>query len=109
MNKDTVDRPFDLPINWSSEQEIPPCYANQAMINHTEDIFTLMFFDLHPPVFWGSQNDIAAQLSSIKEIKPTCVAKLYLPPSLLPSLMSTLQENYSKYLEERSESKKDCE
>jgi hypothetical protein len=109
MEKDTDNKPFNIPINWGSEQEITPRFANQAMINHTDDIFTLMFFDLQPPVFLGNNDEIAVQLSNISEIKPVCVAKLYLPPSFLPSLISTLQDHFSKYQESISESKQERE
>jgi|LSQX01.2.fsa_nt_gb hypothetical protein len=109
MEKDIHSKPFNIPINWSSERDVAPRFANQVMINHTDDIFTLMFFDLQPPVFLGSEDEIATQLNNLADIKPVCVAKIYLPPSVIPSLISAIQQNLSKYEETMSESKKEKE
>ncbi|MFA7628933.1 MAG: hypothetical protein WCY37_06055 [Candidatus Dojkabacteria bacterium] len=109
MEKDNESKPFNIPINWSSERDVTPRFANQAMINHTDDIFTLMFFDLQLPVFLGNEDEIAAQINNLEGIKPICVAKLYLPPSVMPSLISAIQQNFSKYQETITESKQEKE
>ncbi len=107
MEIDSKKTQFNVPINWSSERDVTPRYANQVMINHSDDIFTLLFFDFQTPLLVGNEEEIATQISKLTEIKPICVAKLYLPPSFIPSLISALEQNHSIYQGEISSNKQD--
>jgi hypothetical protein len=99
----------NIPIDWNINESVIPRFSTDMFISHTENIFSLMFFEVSQPLLLGSEEEILSQIKSLKSIKADCVSKIYVAPATIPRLISALQENYDKYLSRFSKNIEDGE
>lgn len=89
-----------IPIDWFVSQEIKTRYANNVIIQHSNNEFVLSFFEVLPPLLIGSHEEVQAQLAQMRSAHAECVARIVMNPQQVKNLARALQENLQKYLEQ---------
>jgi len=72
-------------------------YANHMLIQMSGTKFILHFFQVHPPILFGSPEEIKAKLEKVKSVRAEWVCRIYIPLEKMPSFIRALQEKYQKY------------
>ena len=106
----TESKAIKIPIEYSYHRDFMSRYANNVVIQHTEDEFIISFFEVLPPLLLGSPESQAAQAAELESVKADCVARIIVPEKMMPNIIKVLQENldkhhskYSKQSEEENE------
>ncbi len=92
-----------VPIEWHVPEDLISRYANNIVVQHTEDEFIISFFEARPPLLLGPSEEIKAKLEQIKSIRAECVARIIVAAEKMPSVIEALQGNLDKYLARKSE------
>ena len=92
-----------LPIEWYYPENTISRYANNILVQHTETEFIVSFFEIQPPTILGSAEDVKTQLEEVKSVRATCVARIIVPISKMPSFIEALESNHKKYLSKLEE------
>jgi hypothetical protein len=102
LGKDLVmtESPQDVvpvPISWHIPEDLVPRYANNFVVQHTEQEFIISFFELLPPLMIGPADSVRARLEEMESMPARCVGRVILTPDRLKELLATLQDNLQKY------------
>lgn len=82
----------DLLIKYYGIEDITGVFADQAMVFHAGETFTLFFFQTSfPPT-----QDLAV-LESLEEIPARCVARITLTPTLMQQFSAAIIKNLGQY------------
>lgn len=86
-------------VVWEVPSGFPSHYSTHLVVQHSEDDFTLTFWDMRPPVLIGTMEDKQKQLQALKEIRPTPVARIILSPSKMRQVSQVIQDNLKTFAE----------
>jgi hypothetical protein len=97
MTQEPEDRAvMQLPIHWLIPENISSRYANNIVIQHTEDEFVLSFFEIHPPLMLGLSEEVSEeQLPDAVEAE--CVARIIVSRNKIESFIEALETNFARY------------
>ena len=71
-------------------------FSNQFAVQHDESAFYLLFFQLHPPLIIGDDEQSHKELAALTEVNAECVARVIVPPQMVPAIIKVLGENFQK-------------
>lgn len=77
-------------------------FSNFAAVQHDGHEFHLLFFEVHPPLLVGSDQERKRKLSEQKSIDAHCVSRIVMSASRIPSLITALKNTYKNYLESQN-------
>lgn len=76
-------------------------FANHMIAQNSGTEFHLSFFQLHPPILTGDQDEVNDALKNIESVVAKPVARIIVPAVLLPSIVEVLQKQFSKLSQEQ--------
>jgi hypothetical protein len=86
-----------LPIQWHFPEGLVGRYANQALVQYGPNECYLSFFEVAPPVLFGTPEEMREQAKSLKAIRAECVARVVVAHEFVPSLIRILQETVERH------------
>lgn len=90
-----------VPIEWHVPEEIVSQYANNMVVQHTDNEFIVSFFETLPPLIIGSPEDTRAQFDEVKEVRAKCLARIIIPPNKMKDFIQALNGNLAKFLSKK--------
>lgn len=84
---------IDVPIAWVGLDEAPVVVANQFLIQHQPNEFTLTVGQMTPPPLLGTPEEKAEQARQIDYVPIRVLVRLGLSPTRLRELIAVLQGN----------------
>lgn len=95
---------ISVPLEHVTPEDLPTVYANHVVVLRDKHDMFIQFFEVRPPIVLGGPVERRKQTEGIKKLKATCVARIAIAPSRLPSLIEALQEQHRKFVEESKDS-----
>jgi len=65
-------------------------FANQVVFQSGDDVFYLNFFEAHPPMFVGSQQEQEAQLEAMTSVTARGVVRIVLPKARISDIVNAI-------------------
>lgn len=81
-----------LRLKYYGAEDVMGVFADQAMVQHTPQTFTLLFFQHQVP-----PTEDLAELQNMDELPARCVARIILTPQLMAEFLSAMQRNMDKH------------
>ena len=85
---------LDIDFHFGSEIQAIP--ANQLAAMQDAHTVRLAFFDIRPPLLFGSSEQKEMEIRKIKSIRANCVAEIVIPLTNFPEFAAVIQEQLSK-------------
>ncbi len=86
---------LDIRRNFPPDQKA--IYANNFVVQHEQSVFSLLFFEVVPPLLLEEGEELKKKIESMTHIDANCVARIIMPASIMPQVMEALQENFQKH------------
>ena len=77
-------------IDWHIPEGTTSKFANHVLIQRTEDAVFLHFFELRPPIVFGSAEEQHSQLKVLGTVRADCVASIVMPVGQLEAVITAL-------------------
>lgn len=82
-----------VPVKRYNSAGITIQYADDVVLQHTEQVFYLTFSQMQRPIILGE-----AEASQIKEVRCECVARLVVTPEQMKLIIDAFNKNFEKYV-----------
>lgn len=69
--------PPNVTIDYQVPDDVPTHYATNIVVQYSEDVFVLSYFELRPPIILGDDKEKQRASSGIKSIPAVCVARVF--------------------------------
>jgi hypothetical protein len=93
----------ELSIVWEVPTGFPTHYATHLVAQHSDEDFTITFWDLRPPVLMGSPDEKSQQVKALKEVRPTALARIVVTPRRMREFVQVMQDNLKTFEETAAE------
>ncbi len=90
---------LSLPLEWIVPPNIVSQYATNLVVQYTGNEFIISFFEVHPPILLGTQEEVEAKLEKIDSVKAECIARIIVSADRMPVFLRALTNNVQKHLE----------
>jgi len=90
-----------IPIEWHVPEDVATQYANNIVVQHTENEFIVSFFETIPPLIIGSPEDIKTQIDGMEEIRSKCVARIIFASEKMRGFIQALNTNFDNFLSKK--------
>ena len=97
--KREIDRTVvEKPLRWEIPEDMVALWANNIVVQHTENEFILTFFQVAPPILiQPTQQD----LESIESVPARAVARVVLTPEGMQQVLKVMEDNYGRFKEKK--------
>jgi len=92
-----------VPIVHAFRRDLATVFANHFVVQHDNSVFRLMFFEVHPPLILGDEEDKKKAIEQLKSIEARCVARIIIPAEQMPKVVEALVSNIQKQSERATE------
>ena len=75
----------------------PVTHANHMVLQIQDHEVYLSFFQLSPPVVFGTAEEQIAKLTERGSIRPECIARINMSPRFLKKVFKVIKTNLEKY------------
>ena len=89
------------PINYYGMEDVVPIFAELAAVRHSEQVFSLFFFQTAVPI-----TEDPEILAEMQNVPAKCIARIVLTPNLMGELytaMGTNMQNWEKLMHARKQ------
>lgn len=87
-----------LPMEWRVPDNLESKFATHLTIQNSDQEFIINFFEAHPPVITGTEEQKKAQLEELSSIEATCVARIVVTPQRMRDFLDTMEKNFEKFM-----------
>jgi len=87
-----------IPIEWHVPEDIASQYANNIVVQHTNNEFIVSFFETLPPLIIGSSENIRSQIDEVKEVRAKCLARIIIAPNNMKNFIQVLNGSFAKFV-----------
>lgn len=94
-----------LPIVYVGAEDVPILFANQFVIQHSQQEFFLTVGPLQPPILLGKPEEVQEQVKRLGYVPVKVVARLALTEQRLRELIKVLEAHLTRFDEAREEGK----
>ena len=91
-----------VPIIWEVPGDLPTHYATHLVVQHTDEDFTITFFDLRPPLLMGPP-EAQKQLEAMQIVRPKALARIVVSPARMRQFIQVMQDNLKTFEEKLAE------
>jgi hypothetical protein len=85
-----------LPIEWYCPEGLVTRYANNVVVQPSENGFYISFFEIPPPLIVGPPEQQKARLEQMVAVRAECVARIVVPAQVMPAFVQALQASLGK-------------
>ncbi len=82
------------PLEWQIPDDMLILWANNFVIQHTENEFIVTFFQVAPPILIQARRE---DIEAIESVPARAVARIALTPHAMAELLRVMTENYERY------------
>ena len=94
---DPADDGKAVPIVWEVPPGFPSQYATHLVVQHTEEDFTITFWDLRPPILMGTPDEKRQQVEALKAVRPDALARIVVSPRRMREFTQVMQDNLKTF------------
>ena len=96
MAKKNKKKKIELHYEWNIPDDIVARYATNMVVQRTEHEFIISFFEVKPPLFLGSPEEIIEQTKKLDSVRANCVAQVIVAADKMPSFIEDLETNLKR-------------
>lgn len=85
------------PIKWVVPDSIRTEHATNIVVQQRGSEFTILFFEVEPPLFTGTPEEQAAQYKGLEEVTAKCVAKVVMSAENTMEATNNLIEGINRF------------
>lgn len=89
--------PVQIPIEYFVPEDMPTLCPNNLVVRHTDDEFTLLFFEAREPIIVGSEDEKREALAQVTSVRARCVARIVLSPKKMFTFAEAIQRNIERF------------
>jgi hypothetical protein len=97
-----------VPIEFQGGDNTPAVYANNVLIQHTDNEFVITFFEILPPLLSPDPERQEEEIARIKSIPARPVAKVVMAAGPAMQFQEAMRDNVGRFLS-RDQASKDGE
>ena len=101
---DQADDAKVVPVIWEVPPGLPTHYSTNLVVQHTEEDFTITFWDVRPPVLIGTREEKRRQVEALGEIRPTALVRIIVSPNRMREFTQVMLDNLKTFDEARMDS-----
>jgi hypothetical protein len=95
--------PRHVPINWKPEG-MPVVFANQMLVNAGDHEVHLHFFEVSPPLIFGTDEQKKEQIESLTSVDARGVVRVVVSKERLPAIIEALQSTAERIADRKAQS-----
>jgi hypothetical protein len=100
---DQTDDAKVVPVIWEVPVGLPTHYSTNLIVQHTDEDFTITFWDVRPPVLIGTLEEKRKQVEALKAIRPTALVRIILSPGKMREFTQVMRDNLKTFDETRAD------
>jgi len=89
------DSKREVTIEWHVPESIVNRYATNMVVQGTGEEFIISFFELLPPLLFGSPDDLE-KLENLTSVRAECIARVTVSAERMPKFVQALQLQLEK-------------
>lgn len=89
---------YQFPMEWQIPEDVESKYATHLNIQSTDQEFVINFFEAHPPIITGTEEQKKTQLEELSSVEATCVARIIVTPQRMRDFLDTMEESFEKFM-----------
>lgn len=97
MNADKDSGAFPVRLRFDTPSDVVSRYATNFVAQHTANEFILSFYEVCPPMLFGTPEEIRHAVENTEFIPATCVARIVTSPAGMKDLIRILQTNLERF------------
>jgi hypothetical protein len=78
-------------LKWFIPEDIRTIYSNHVIVQKSEHECFFLFFEVNPPLFLGTPEEIQEQAKSLDHVQAKCVARLAVSKELAAKIAKSIQ------------------
>ena len=82
-------------IEWHIPEGIVSKYATNMVVQRSDQEFILSFFELLPPIIFGTPQDLA-KLDTVSSVRAECIARIIVSSERMTKFLEVLQATLDK-------------
>ena len=90
MDQEITTSERQVLIEWHIPEGIVSKYATNMVVQHSDQEFILSFFELQPPIIFGTPQDLE-KLDAASSIRAECIARVIVSTERMPRFIEVLQ------------------
>jgi len=83
----------ELPIDWHVPDDVLVRYASNMVVQRLENEYLISFFEVRPPIFLGTPEQIIQQANNLVSIRANCIAQIYVAANKMPEFAKVFQQH----------------
>jgi hypothetical protein len=87
-----VQLSISLPIEWHIPDDVVTQFSNHMMVQRGLTESYILFFEVQPPIVFGTPEQVAEQKKALKSVRAKCIARIVVPNEVVPTFVRTIQE-----------------
>lgn len=85
------------PIKWVIPESIKTEHATNIVVQQRGSEFTILFFEIEPPLFVGTPEEQVAQYKKLGEVTAKCVARIVMSAENTTEAVNNLIESVNRF------------
>jgi hypothetical protein len=90
-------KPKSLPFDWTFPEGLVSRYANNIIVQHSQNEFIISFFEARPPLLIGTLERIERVQRETKSLSAECVARIVVSPQKMRDFVKVMTRNMETY------------
>ena len=82
-------------VEWHIPEGIVSKYATNMVVQHSDQEFILSFFELLPPMIFGTPQDLE-KLDNMSAVRAECIARVIVSAERMPKFIQALQQTLER-------------
>jgi hypothetical protein len=91
------ETPRNIPIEWHIPDNILTRYATNMVIQQNGSEFIIMFFEIRPPLVFGTLEEQKAQLGKVESAQAECVGRIVVTPERMPEFAKAFLDSIEQH------------
>ena len=87
-----------VPVEWNIPDDIITRYATNLVVQHTDQEFTLSFFETRQPILLGTPEESLATVKKLKTMRADCIARIVVTPEKMSQFVEVMGRNVARHL-----------
>jgi hypothetical protein len=89
-NNTSQPRQFAIPLEFHWPENVATRFANQFVVQITEGVCYLSFYESVPPILLGTPEEIAAKMEKMSSIRAEGVVRVVIPLAKMPDILNVI-------------------
>jgi hypothetical protein len=86
-----------VPVEWHYPEGLIGRYSNNIVVQFGENECHISFFEIRPPLIFGSPEEMKEQAKKLKSVRAECVSRIIIAKAFVPQILKAIQETWEKH------------